>query len=79
MRKSAPISPTRTDLGRARRVDDVLARYIEYAKRTLPRDVSFEGMRVVIDCANGAAYKVAPEALWDSAPSHQDRRRARTA
>jgi phosphoglucosamine mutase len=53
------------DLGRARRVDDVLARYIEYAKRTLPRDVSFEGMRVVIDCANGAAYKVAPEALWE--------------
>ena len=53
------------DLGRARRIDDVRARYIEYAKRTLPRDVSFEGMRIVIDCANGAAYKVAPEALWE--------------
>jgi len=53
------------DLGRARRVDDVQARYIEYAKRTLPRDVSFEGMRIVVDCANGAAYKVAPEALWE--------------
>ncbi len=53
------------ELGRARRVDDVGARYIEYAKRTLPRDVSFEGIRVVIDCANGAAYKVAPEALWE--------------
>jgi phosphoglucosamine mutase len=53
------------DLGRARRVDDVQARYIEYAKRTLPRDVSFDGMRIVIDCANGAAYKVAPEALWE--------------
>ena len=53
------------ELGRARRIDDVQARYIEYAKRTLPRDVSFDGMRVVIDCANGAAYKVAPEALWE--------------
>ena len=52
-------------LGRAKRIDDVQARYIEYAKRTLPRDVSFEGLRIVIDCANGAAYKVAPEALWE--------------
>lgn len=52
-------------LGRARRVDDVVARYIEYAKRTLPRDVSFEGLRVVVDCAHGAAYKSAPEALWE--------------
>jgi phosphoglucosamine mutase len=53
------------DLGRAKRIDDVQARYIEYAKRTLSRDVSFDGLRVVIDCANGAAYKVAPEALWE--------------
>jgi phosphoglucosamine mutase len=53
------------DLGRARRVDDVVARYIEYAKRTLPRDVSFEGLRIVVDCANGAGYKAAPEALWE--------------
>jgi phosphoglucosamine mutase len=53
------------ELGRARRVDDVRARYIEFAKRTLPRNMSFEGLRVVIDCANGAAYKVAPEALWE--------------
>ena len=53
------------DLGRAKRVDDVAARYIEYAKRTLPRDVSFDGVRVVVDCANGAAYKVAPDALWE--------------
>ena len=53
------------DLGRARRIDDVRARYIEFAKRTLPRNMSFEGLRVVIDCANGAAYKVAPEALWE--------------
>ena len=53
------------DLGRARRIDDVQARYIEYAKRTLSRDVSLDGLRVVVDCANGAAYKVAPEALWE--------------
>ncbi len=53
------------ELGRARRIDDVIARYIEYAKRTLPRDVSLEGLRVVVDCANGAAYKAAPEALWE--------------
>lgn len=54
-----------TQLGRARRIDDVRARYIEFAKHTLPRNLSFEGLRVVIDCANGAAYKVAPEALWE--------------
>jgi len=54
-----------TELGRAKRVDDVQARYIEYAKRTLPREVSLDGMRIVIDCANGAAYKTAPEALWE--------------
>ncbi len=53
------------DMGRARRVDDVVARYIEYAKRTLPRDVSLDGLRIVVDCANGAAYKAAPEALWE--------------
>jgi phosphoglucosamine mutase len=53
------------ELGRAKRIDDVIARYIEYAKRTLPRDVTLEGLRVVIDCANGAAYKAAPEALWE--------------
>ncbi len=52
-------------LGRARRIDDVRARYIEFAKHTLPRNMSFEGLRVVVDCANGAAYKVAPEALWE--------------
>ena len=40
-------------------------RYIEFAKRTLPRDLSLDGLRVVVDCANGAAYKVVPEALWE--------------
>ena len=53
------------DLGRAKRIDGVQDRYIEFAKRTLTRNLSLEGMRVVIDCANGAAYRVAPEALWE--------------
>jgi phosphoglucosamine mutase len=53
------------DLGRAKRIDGVQDRYIEFAKRTLPRNLSLEGLRIVIDCANGAAYKVAPAALWE--------------
>jgi phosphoglucosamine mutase len=53
------------DLGRAKRIESVHARYIEFAKRTLPRGLNLDGMRVVVDCANGAAYKVAPEALWE--------------
>jgi phosphoglucosamine mutase len=53
------------DLGRAKRIDGVQDRYIEFAKLTLPKAVSFEGLRVVIDCANGAAYKVAPGTLWE--------------
>src|SRR5882762_4525484 len=50
-------------LGRARRIDGVQDRYIEFAKRTLPKKLAFDGMRVVIDCAHGAAYRVAPDAL----------------
>ena len=53
-----------TDLGRAKRVDE-RARYVEFAKRTLERHIGFDGLRVVVDCANGAAYKVAPEVLWE--------------
>jgi phosphoglucosamine mutase len=53
------------DLGRARRIDGVQDRYIEFAKLTLPRDIDLSGLRIVIDCANGAAYKVAPGALWE--------------
>jgi phosphoglucosamine mutase len=52
-------------LGRAKRIEGVHDRYIEFAKRTLPRTLSLEGLRVVVDCANGAAYRVAPEALWE--------------
>src|SRR6266566_4334085 len=53
------------DVGRARRIDDGQGRYVEFAKRTLPRNLSLDGLRVVVDCANGAAYKVAPQALWE--------------
>jgi phosphoglucosamine mutase len=52
-------------LGRARRIDGVHDRYIEAAKRTLPRALDLAGLRVVVDCANGAGYRVAPEALWE--------------
>jgi phosphoglucosamine mutase len=52
-------------LGRAKRIDGVQDRYIEFAKRTLPRNLSLEGLRIVLDCANGAAYRVAPAALWE--------------
>ncbi|MBK3394976.1 MULTISPECIES: phosphoglucosamine mutase [Methylobacterium] len=53
------------DLGRAKRIESVHARYIEFAKRTLPRALTLDGLRVVVDCANGAAYRVAPETLWE--------------
>jgi phosphoglucosamine mutase len=53
------------NLGRAKRIDGVQDRYIEFAKRTLPRNLSLDGLRVVIDCAHGAAYHVAPDALWE--------------
>jgi phosphoglucosamine mutase len=52
-------------IGRARRVDGVFDRYIEYAKRTLDRSIRLDGLKVVIDCAHGAAYRVAPQSLWE--------------
>ncbi len=60
---SSLVNPKR--LGRTKRIDSVYDRYIEFAKRTMPKDLSLEGLRVVIDCANGAAYRVAPDALWE--------------
>jgi phosphoglucosamine mutase len=53
------------DLGRVVRMDEAQARYVEIVKATLPRTLSLAGLRVVIDCANGAAYKVAPTALYE--------------
>ena len=52
-------------IGRAKRVESAQERYIEFAKRTLPRDVRLDGLRIVIDCAHGAGYQVAPNALWE--------------
>ena len=52
-------------IGKAKRVDGDIYRYIEFAKRTMPRNIALNGLRVVIDCANGAGYKVAPAALWE--------------
>lgn len=52
-------------LGRARRLDDAVGRYIEYAKSTFPRGMRLDGLKIVIDCANGAAYKAAPAVLWE--------------
>ncbi len=52
-------------VGKAKRIDDAQARYIEYVKGTLDKDISFDGIKVVIDSAHGAAYKVAPLALWE--------------
>jgi phosphoglucosamine mutase len=52
-------------MGRAKRIEDAQARYIEFAKHTFPKELTLSGLRVVIDCANGAAYRVAPEALWE--------------
>ena len=56
---------TGQSIGRAHRDEAAQTRYIEYAKRTLPKNIDLSGLRVVLDCANGAAYKVAPTALWE--------------
>jgi phosphoglucosamine mutase len=53
------------EIGRAYRDEEARTRYVEYAKRTLPKNIDLGGLRVVIDCANGAAYRVAPMALWE--------------
>jgi len=52
-------------IGRAKRIESAQERYIEYAKRTLARNIRLNDLRVVIDCANGAGYQVAPDALWE--------------
>lgn len=57
------LRPTADLIGKAYRIDDADGRYIEFTKRSLPRDLDFQGMKLVIDCANGAAYKVAPAIL----------------
>jgi phosphoglucosamine mutase len=57
------LRPTADLIGKAYRIGDAEGRYIEFAKRSLPKDLDFQGLKLVVDCANGAAYKVAPTVL----------------
>ncbi len=57
------IRPTAHKVGKAFRIDDAVGRYIEFVKTSIPRGMTFDGMRIVVDCANGASYKVAPNVL----------------
>ncbi|MBE1282950.1 MAG: phosphoglucosamine mutase [Rhodobacteraceae bacterium] len=60
------VAPSRpTNIGRAKRIDDARYRYGERVKSSVPRDVRLDGLKVVIDCANGAAHRAAPEILWE--------------
>ncbi len=60
-----PLAPS-PDIGRARRVEDARGRYIHFAEIDLPRSIcGSTGSKIVVDCANGAAYQVAPSALWE--------------
>lgn len=59
----APAAPG--DIGRAKRIEDARGRYIHFAKATFPEELRLDGLKLVIDCANGAAYQVAPSALWE--------------
>jgi phosphoglucosamine mutase len=56
-------SPDR--IGRAKRIDDARGRYVHFAKSTFPDRLRLDGLKIVVDCANGAAYHVAPDALWE--------------
>ncbi len=60
-----PALAAAAELGRARRLDDTEGRYIEFVKATFPKGLRLEGLKIVVDCANGAAYKVAPAVLWE--------------
>ena len=62
---SADLYVEAEQIGRATRIESARERYIEFAKRTLPRNLSLDGLRIVVDCANGAGYRVAPAALWE--------------
>ncbi len=59
-----PLAPA-TDVGRARRIEDARGRYIHAVKASLPHNLRLDGLRIVVDCAHGAAYQVAPSALWE--------------
>jgi phosphoglucosamine mutase len=59
-----PLAPA-AEIGRARRIDDARGRYIHAVKGSLPDDIRLDGLKIVVDCANGAAYQVAPSAMWE--------------
>jgi len=61
----SPALAAAPDIGRARRIEDARGRYIHWAKSTFPEQLRLDGLKIVIDCANGAAYQVAPSALWE--------------
>ena len=63
--EKAPKLAKSSEIGRARRIDDARGRYVQFAKDTFPEHLRLDGLKVVIDCANGAAYHVAPDALWE--------------
>jgi phosphoglucosamine mutase len=64
LEEEIPLAEPRA-IGRARRIDDAQGRYIHFAKATFPEHLRLDGQKIVIDCAHGAAYKVAPAALWE--------------
>lgn len=59
------IRPTADDIGKAKRIDDAVGRYIVFCKNTFPDELGIEGMKIVLDCANGATYRVAPVIFWE--------------
>jgi len=63
--QGSPELATPGEIGRAKRIDDARGRYIHFLKDTFPEHLRLDGLKIVVDCANGAAYHVAPEALWE--------------
>src|SRR3989337_3611167 len=57
--------PTAKEVGKAFRIDDAQGRYVVFVKNTFPKELTLDGFKIVVDCANGAAYKVAPEVLYE--------------
>jgi len=60
-----PYLPAPDKIGKATQLNDAAGRYIEYIKRSFPKDQTLNGMKIVVDCANGASYKIAPQLLWE--------------
>jgi phosphoglucosamine mutase len=63
--EKSPLLVDASAIGRARKIEDARGRYIHFAKSTFPEELRLDGMKIVVDCANGAAYQVAPSALWE--------------